>query len=396
MPTIQYTRLTVYSSTAVYYLSFIILGLTTAASGPSLLKFAEHTASELEHISLVFVFSSFGYLIGSFLGGRAFDRFSSHRLMFITLTIMAVTCALIPAARSLAVLLFAMLFNGLSAGILDVGCNTLLLWIHGKRAGPFLNGLHFFFGIGSLVAPLVFAQALLWTGDIYWLYWFFAIVCVPIMIWLWFLPEPKHGVADEVRKAPFSLLPVVVMAILFFLYVGLELGFGNWIYTYAFTLNLETDITAARLTSAFWGSFTFGRLLGIWISTCLRSKTILFMDIVGCAISIAIMVLWKDSSLALRVGTVGLGFSMASVFPTFLMLAGERMQVTGTVTGWFLVGSGAGSMLLPWLIGQLFVATGPQTMTTVLSITLAGMSLAFLFFLRMRTHPPPEPVPNVE
>ena len=36
-----------YIATAAYYLSFIILGLTTAASGPSLLKLAEHTTSSL-------------------------------------------------------------------------------------------------------------------------------------------------------------------------------------------------------------------------------------------------------------------------------------------------------------------------------------------------------------
>lgn len=379
-----------YIATTAYYLSFIVLGLTTAASGPSLLKLAEHTASEIGRISLIFVFSSLGYLIGSFLGGRAYDRFSSHRLMSSTLVIMAVTCVIIPLSRSLEVLLFAMLFNGLAAGILDVGANTLLLWTHGEKAGPFLNGLHFFFGVGSLIAPLLFAQFLLTTGDIHWMYWTFALVAAPIALWLWFLPEPQHGFTDE-SKGAFPVAPVVLMAALFFLYVGIELGFGNWIYTYSFTLNLETEITAARLTSIFWGSFTVGRLLGVWISTRLRPKTILFMDIVGCAVSIAVIMLWSDSSLVLRVGTVGLGLSMASIFPTFLILAGERMQITGAITGWFLVGSGAGSMLLPWLIGQIFARTGPGAMTTVLLVGLTGILLFLLMFLNTKAVPRPLP-----
>ncbi len=385
-----------YIATTAYYLSFIILGLTTAASGPSLLKLAEHTSSAIDRISLIFVFSSLGYLIGSFLGGRAYDRFSSHRLMSTTLAIMGITCVLIPIARTLEVLLLAMFLNGLAAGILDVGCNTLLMWTHGKKAGPFLNGLHFFFGVGSLLAPLLLAQVLLRTNDIHWLYWSFAIVSLPIMIWLWSLPEPGHRGANDTGNASFPILPVLVMVILFFLYVGLELGFGNWIYAYALTLKLENDITAAYLTSAFWGSFTFGRLLGVWISTRLRSKTILFMDIFGCAISIAIIMVWKDSSLALRVGTIGLGISMASIFPTFIMLAGERMQITGAITGWFLVGSGAGSMLLPWLIGQVFVITGPQAMTTVLSVALVSLLLALLFFISIKTNPLPEPTPSAD
>lgn len=383
-------------ATTAYYLSFIILGLTTAASGPSLLKLSEHTSSTLDLISLIFVFSSLGYTIGSFLGGRAYDRFSSHRLMSITLVVMAFTYFLIPISQSLVLLLFSMFLNGFAAGILDVGCNTLLLWTHGEKAGPFLNGLHFFFGVGSLIAPLMFAQSLAATGDIYWMYWVFAIVTLPMAAWLWFLQEPRHGMTEEAKNAPFPALPVLVMVILFFLYVGLELGFGNWIYTYALTLNLETEITAARLTSAFWGSFTFGRLVGVWVSTRMRSKPILFMDIIGCAISIAVIMIWRNSSPALWVGTMGLGISMASIFPTLIMLAGERMQITGTITGRFLVGSGAGSMLLPWLIGQVFVLTGPQAMTLILLTALISFLLFLLLFINLRTRPVLEPTPSAD
>ena len=115
------------------------------------------------------------------------------------------------------------------------------------------------------------------------------------------------------------------------------------------------------------------------------------MDIIGCAISIIVIMLWKDSSLALWVGTIGLGISMASIFPTFIMLAGERMQITGAITGWFLVGSGAGSMLLPWLIGQIFAGTGPKAMTTVLLTTVISLFLVLLVFINTKSPPLPEP-----
>ncbi len=387
----QQNRLLSYIATAAYYLAFIILGLTTAVIGPSLLKLAEHTSSGLERISLIFIFSSFGYVIGSFFGGRAYDRFSSHRIMAFTLFFIGIASALIPIARTLPVLLFAMFLSGLAASILDVGCNTLLLWTHGEKAGPFLNGLHFFFGIGSLAAPLLLAQVLLKTNDIKWVFWTFTILCLPIAVWFWFLKEPKHVFPKEERNnAFFPILPVILVVILFILYVGLELGFASWIYTYALTLNLDTEITAAYLTSAFWGSFTFGRLVGVWVSIRLRPVTILFTDIVGCALSNLIIMFWKDSNTALWIGTFGLGLSMASMFPTFLLLAGERMQITGTITGWLLVGAGAGSMFLPWLLGQIFARTGPSAMTTVLLIDLVGILLFLLIFLGRRVEPLPD------
>ena len=71
--------------TAAYYLSFIILGLLTAAEGPALPGLAENTASTLDRIGLIFVFGSLGYLLGSLLSGRAYDRLPGHRLMAFTL-----------------------------------------------------------------------------------------------------------------------------------------------------------------------------------------------------------------------------------------------------------------------------------------------------------------------
>jgi len=380
-------------ATIAYYLSFIILGMTTAASGPSLLKLADHTSSGLDRISLIFVFGSLGYLIGSFFGGRAYDRFPGHKLMAVTLLFIAIASILIPISSTLNVLLFAMFLSGLAAGILDVGCNTLLLWTHKEKSGPFMNGLHFFFGVGSLIAPLLLAQVLLRTNDIYWMYYAFAIVSLPIMIWLWFLPEPSHNPqSDEQTNSTFPVVPVLLIVMLFLLYVGLELGFGNWIYTYALTLKLGTTVTAAYLTSAFWGAFTLGRLLGVWVSTRMRAQTTILVDLIGCAISTVLIMLWKESSLVLWIGTFGLGLSMASIFPNIMMLAGERMQITGTITGWFLVGSGAGSMLLPWLLGQIFTYTGPQLMTTVLLVDIVAILVALFIFTGQRKIPIPDVV----
>jgi len=379
-------------ATIAYYLSFIIMGATTAASGPSLPTLAEHTSSGLDRISLIFVLGSLGYLIGSYFGGRAYDRFPGHKVMSGVLLILGIASIFIPISQTLNALLFFMFLSGVATGVLDVGCNTLLLWTHGEKSGPFLNGLHFFFGVGSFTAPLLLAKVLLTTGSINWMYWSFAITCLPIAAWLWLLPEPSHQMhSDEKKNAPLPVIPVMFCLLLFLLYVGLELGFGNWVYTYALTLGLGTTITAAYLTSAFWGSFTLGRLLGVWVSTRARSQTILFIDLLGCAISTIIIMAWKDSNLALWIGTIGLGVSMASFFPTIFMLAGERMEITGTITGWFLVGSGAGSMLLPWLIGQIFAFTSPKAMTTVLLVDIVAIVVVLFLFLTQRAALMPKP-----
>ena len=43
--------------------------------------------------------------------------------------------------------------GGLPAGMISTGGNTLLMWTHGRKAGPYINGLHFSFGLGAFLAP---------------------------------------------------------------------------------------------------------------------------------------------------------------------------------------------------------------------------------------------------
>lgn len=362
-----------------------MLGLMSAAQGPSLLNLGQHTSSSLDQISLIFAFVSLGYLVGSFFSGRAYDRFPGHKLMAASLVLTAVMAILLPLVGNLWLLLLVFFVLGMSTGAVDVGCNTLLLWLHGEKVGPFMNGLHFFFGVGAFISPLILDRVRVATGDIHWLFWICAIVCIPLAIWLWFIPDPSsaaHNAKDESRAFP--LFPVIILVTLFVLYVGLELGFGNWIYTYALTLNLATESTGAYLTSAFWGAFTLGRLLGIWTAARMRSQTILFMDLIGCLVSAIIILLWRESPAALWIGTIGLGLFMASIFPTVMMLAGERIHVTGAITGLFLVGSALGSALLPYLIGQAFVRTGPQIMPIVVLVDTLALLLVLAYFITQR------------
>jgi len=270
-------------TTAAYYLAFILLGLTISAEGPTLLKLSEHTSSTLGQISSIFLFGSFGYLTGSFISGRIYDRVSGHQFMAAVLVMLGIVTALVPIATSLPVLLAIILILGLAKGALDVGCNTLLLWVHDEKVGPFMNGLHACFGVGAFIAPLIVASVLKTTSDIYWVYWAFAIAAFPIALFVWSLPSPPaRATPEEHKDTPLPLVPVTVMVLCFILYVAAEAGYGNWIYTYAFKLNLSTEITANYLTSAFWGSFTVGRLLGVPISTRAKPLTILTIDFVGC------------------------------------------------------------------------------------------------------------------
>ncbi len=377
-----------YIKTAAYYLAFILLGLGSGVEGPTLLKLAEHTSSALSQISLIFFFGSLGYLLGSLLGGWIYDRVPGHRFMGGILVSLGILIAFVPVATSLWTLMVIVLVLGFTKGALDVGCNTLLLWVHNETVGPFMNGLHAFFGLGAFIAPLIVAWVLAATGDIYWVFWIFAIAAFPIAALVWSLPSPvSRAVPTQHENAPFPVLPVILMVLCFVLYVGGEVGYGNWIYTYAFKLKFETEVTAAYLTSACWGSFALARLFGVWVSTRAKPTMILSIDFAGCLLSLGLVLVFPRSDTILWAGTILSGISMASIFPTFMTLAEERMHVTGTIAGWFLLGAGTGGMILPWLIGQVFERIGAGAMMVIILADMLLNLLIFFLFTRVSTKP---------
>jgi fucose permease len=378
-----------YIITTAYYLAFILLGITISAEGNTLLKLAEYTSSAIAAISWIFFFGSLGYLAGSYISGKLFDRIDGHRLLGTALALAGAVSIFVPLARTLWVLILILFVLGFFKGVMDVGCNTLLIWLHKEQVNPFMNGLHAFFGVGAFLSPLLIAWILSTTGEIYWAYWIFSAAALPIALLIWFLPSPQpRTVPDHHKDLPFPIAPVALMVTCFILYVGMEVGYGNWIYTYAVKLKLATEITAYSIASAFWGSFTIGRLAGIWISTRLRSLTILIIDFVGCLISAFLIMVFPASPTMLWIGSILLGISLASIFPTLLALAEERVHITGTITGLFLVGGSLGSMVIPVLIGQAFDRVGATSMIWIVFASIVLNVVALFGFIKTPLNTP--------
>ncbi len=364
-------------NTIGYYAVFVAFGLTAVALGPTLPRLAAHTHTNLSEISVLFPARSLGFLIGAFLGGRLYDRVPGHPLMACMLIIMAMIFALIPVMPLLWLLTALVLILGVSLGMVEVGGNTLLAWVHRHNIGPPMNGLHFFFGVGAFLSPVIIARVIKATGDITWSFWILALIIIPAAVWMFTLPSPAiHGISKDGQKDHINYLLVIPLTLIFLLYVGSEISFGGWIYTYTITVHSGTKIAAAHLTAAFWGSFTVGRLLAIPISARFAPSTILLIDFWGCLLSVGIILTWPTSFKAVWVGTLGTGLSMASIFPTLLTFAERRMKISGKVNGWFFGGSGLGGMTLPWFIGQVFESVGPRsTMITILIDVLIALGI---------------------
>ena len=371
--------------TISYFLSFVALGMTTVSLGPALPYLAEQTGTLLAQISALFILHRIGYMAGSFLGGHLYDRTPGTTVMALMLLVVVAGMVAVPFSAVLYLLLIVIFCIGFAEGAVDVGGNILLVWTHKKRLPPLMNALHLAYGVGAFISPLIMGAVIKRTGGISWGYWILAVVILPVALVFLRLPSPRpesKGASDNAASGRW-LFPVIITAFLL-LCVGVEAAYGSWVYTFSLTKTMATKVTAAYLTSAYWGALTGGRLVFTLLATRLKPRLILLVNLAGCLVSLAILLIFPRSVAVLWIGSVGLGFFMSSIFPGTIILASQRIKLSGRLTGIFMVGASFGAMLLPWVIGQLFEEVGPQVVCIVLLIATGLAALIYTLLLAVR------------
>jgi fucose permease len=370
-----------------YYAAYLILGLSLSMLGPTLLSLADQTNSSLSEISIILAGNSLGVVLGSLFGGMMYDRWRGHPVFAISTAVLGGMLFTLPLISSRWVMLPVVMLVGAGIGIMDVGGNTLIVWLFGKAVGPYMNALHLSFGVGALLAPLLADRVVVITGGIQWVYWILAVLTIPVFIWISRFPSPekpaqqkKEG-EDRQPLQHFTGL-IIMLSVLFFFHTGTELGFGSWIFSYAVAINVGPETIARLLNSVYWGGFTLGRVIAIPLALKMKPKTMLSVDLIGAVISLTLILLFPNWPLAVWIGTFGLGLSIASMFPSSLNFAERRMPITGRVTSYFLIGANAGSMVLPWIVGQLFEPVGPKALIIVLEVVMVLALLLYIGIIR--------------
>ena len=377
--------------TLMYYLLFICLGLSIGLVGPTLPSLADQTQTRVGQLGALFLASSFGGLLGTLLGSRLFDRVRGHPALGIAQLSSAALIALYPVIPSVWILLVVVIGKGVMDGFINTGANTLLVWTHKDKSSPYMNGLHFCFGLGAFLAPFLVAQLLTISGGYRWAYWALAALAGLVGLGMLLLKKsPPHAhTASTVTETTRLNYPLIISAMLFlFFYVGAELAFAGWIYTYTFTLNLADATMAAYLTSGFWLTFTLGRLISIPLATRFKPQQLIAAALSGCLVVLGAALLLPRSSTLVWILAAALGICMAPIWPSGFTLAGQSLKLTARVSGIILLGDSLGGMILPWLVGQVLDSVGPQSLMVLVFTSLMFNLAAFIAILRLRQTAP--------
>ncbi len=360
-----------------YFATFFCLGSVISSLGPTLPALAKIVGASLGQIGVLFTARSFGYLSGSLMSGVLYDRMRGHHLMAAMLLIGAITMNLVLWIPSLALLAILMFLIGISMGGMDLGANTLMAWTHKEKCGPYLNAMFVFAGLGGFITPLLLGKV-----PLIWGYSLIGLILIPTLVWLWLtpsptIPQPEKQTTDHQN----GILGIFILFMMVaFLYVGYENSYGGWIFSYFMKNGLGSENAAYLITSVFWMSLTFGRIVAIPITAKFEARGVILGSILGAVASGILLVSRPHNVTAIWMGTLGIGISTAAIFPTTYSYMQNKIQITGRRNGLVWAAGSLGAMTLPWGVGYLIEAVGPLTlMITVLVVWV----LALFIFLGM-------------
>ncbi|NWI46291.1 MFS4B protein, partial [Picathartes gymnocephalus] len=376
--------------------SFLGLGMSIAVLGPTFPNLATNVRKNVSDIYYIFVGRSLGYLGGSVLGGVLFDCMNASLLL--ALSMLATTAGLygIPWCKESLLLTILMSVIGGSMGILDTGGNVLALNTWGSEAGPHLQALHFSFAAGAFLAPILAKMALrgseseelagaektnrsvlksvptaspasttpapkdhhneefLWSYIIIGTYIFF------ISVFFFVLYSKGRSARDKsntsVQKGTLAKYhwPLVGLLFIFFLfYVGAEVTYGSYVFTYAVVFAEMTESEAAALNSVFWGAFAACRGVAIFGAAFLSPGTMILMSLLSSAASSSALAFFAHYRASLWVGTAVYGASMATIFPSGISWIEQYTVIEGKSASLFVVGAALGEMCIPAVVGYL-------------------------------------------
>lgn len=365
----------------LFYAAIFFEGIMFSSVGPVLPELRDRTGSTLGAIGILFTANSLGYILGSLAAGRSFSRLPGNYLLAAALIWTAAVAVLIPFVGVVWILVVAFAAFGFALGFIDVGTNTLIVWVFQSDVPPYMNALHLSFAVGAFVSPLVIDRFAVVNGDATTAYWLFAALMLPLAFALTRRqsPSPPEAVSETpggvvIRRYALFL---GLMALFFFMHVGAELAYGGWIFSYADEIGLGDDTTGRILNSVFWGGLVIGRLLAIPLSMRLSTRAMIVVDLVGAVASLGLIALLPEWGPSLWIGTIGFGVSIASIFASGMNYTEERMPITSGVTSLLVVGAGLGSMTIPWVVGRGLDARGPEMLIYLVAATIAAAIVVF-------------------
>ena len=378
------------------YIAFISLGLPDGLLGVAWPSIRANFKLPLDSLGLLLLATTTGYLTSSFFSGRIMARLGVGGLL-------AASCALTGSgligytlAPAWWIMVALGVVAGLGAGAIDAGLNTYIAANHGEGL---MQWLHASFGVGITLGPIIMTTGLNLFGE--WRVGYVIVgtaqltlaVCFALTASRWKraptaehetrrLTDYKTPLRETLRR------PTVWLSMaLFFIYVGIEIGLGQWVYTLLTESRHIAPQVAGLMAGSYWGMFTLGRILAGLYTKRVGVNTLVRLSLLGALLGA--LLLWLNISEAISLlGVAIVGFAVAPIFPA--MVSGTRDRVgaqhAANTIGIQIAAAGLGGALLPGLAGILARQISLEVIPVCLAVLIATLLTLYSVSIKYHAH----------
>ena len=365
---------------ALVHAAFVLNGIVVTMLGPLIPILSAHWAiSDADAGSLFtaqFTGSTLGVGLSSFLlPRRGFRAVLALGLFWMALGVAALSAAKWPSG------LAAVFFYGIGFGIVIPTCNLLISKMYPDGEASALSLLNMSWGIGAILGPISIA-ALVRVQQVAAFYWILAAMLIACAVGVSLstiqadsTSTRKEKESDTSTSTEWQWKLAIVLAGLFFVYVGSENAFSGWLAAYAKRIS-GADSMWAMTPSFFWVTLVGGRGLAPIALRRFSDRTVAYAGLILASIGTAALLashhLWTSMLSALL---AGLGF--APVYPIIISLLARRYgDQAQRVAGFMFALAGMGGAVLPWVVGVIADRYGSLRLGLV--VPLAGSLMMLL------------------
>lgn len=332
----------------------------------------------------VMVVLQIGFIISLIARTKLLEHLKMKKLLFVAVGAWLTGIGFIILSANKYFLYAGIAFSGFSYGTFQNLLSAYIVMASERNTGKRVSLMNAFFGIGSITAPVMASMALA-IGN-----WRFGYVPIVILIFILlsmvshiqFLPVFE---TENNTKESFSFgLTFICISLFVFVYPMTEFTAGSWFSEYWHVLGDEKIVPYSMVTAFFWLSFTIGRLIAGKIADHIGSMpfmlgtTLLFMLISAIWVKI-------DHPIVALGSLIGIGLTLAGMFPVFLIQAGEFFpKHIGTITSWFYFFLSVGGMTSQKFVGEMAEIYGIGVLPLIFLGSSVFLMMVLLFLSKER------------
>jgi MFS family permease len=254
--------------TLTIFSAFLIFGLSENVRGPAIPRMqADFSISEFE-VGLLLAVNAFGYLVACGYTAPLAARTGLKPTLAISLIGMALSGVGICFSSGFLTLALCFFALYLANGMLEITLGLMAATIFTKNTGAMLNISHFFYGLGSMIGPILSARlmaARMGDAELGWRYMYLVVLLCSLLPLISGVAGRFAGRAENNGKVviPAFLKIPFTWPIIWSLSLSAvcEMGIGGWLVNFLEKAYAMDNRAAASVLAAFFACFTAARLV---------------------------------------------------------------------------------------------------------------------------------------